>query len=454
MNERVIDERVTNRKHGERSTRMSTRPAINGQWMTRRRMLGVAGGIAAAFPLAACGSGAPEAESGGDGGGGTFRAYWNNAHEYEAYKDVVAQFEKDHGVTVELQKFLWEDLRTKLVSDFQSGNVPDVVEEPGSWVQEFALSGDALSLQKYLGKDGTKIGFPDDWLEVAVADNTHDGQVYGIQMHYTCTLLFYNRKMLDDAGIEPPTTWDDFLAAARELTSGDVSGTVLNDGLSYSYPWMLQNGVHEYDADSGELLQPRAAAMEAMQFQRDLVHKHKVSPKPTTALDVTRSAKFFAAGRTAMILTGPWDIPIIKESNPDLDYGIAQALTGERQSTIAGGTTLFIPAKAKRPDLSWDFIKRITALKTETAATEESSMLMPRKSWAKESVVQENPDVKPFTEGLPYAEEFRTGVYTTGKAGELEDIYKTLYESMLIEGADAEEAFATYDDAAKNILKG
>ena len=57
-------------------------------------------------------------------------------------------------------------------------------------------------------------------------------------------------------------------------------------------------------------------------------------------------------------------------------------------------------------------------------------------------------------ESLPYAEEFRTGVYTTGKAGELEDIYKTLYESMLIEGADAEEAFAAYDDAAKNILKG
>lgn len=452
MNDRVTHERVTNRKHRERSTRMSARPASNGPWMTRRRMLGVAGGVAAAVPLAGCGSGAPEAESGG--GGGTFLAYWNNAHEFDAYKDVVAQFEEDHGVTVELQKFQWEDLRTKLVSDLQSGNVPDVVEEPGNWVQEFALSGDALSLQKYIDEDGAKIGFPDDWLRPAVAENTHDGQVYGIQMHYTCTLLFYNRGMLADAGIEPPTTWDDFLAAARRLTSGDVSGTVLNDGLSYSYPWMLQNGVHEYHAGSGKLLQPRAAAMEAMQFQRDLVHEHKVSPKPTTALDVTRAAKFFAAERTAMILTGPWDIPIIKQSNPDLDYGIAQALTGRRQATIAGGTTLFIPAKAGRPDLSWDFIKRITALRTETVATEQSSMLMPRKSWAKEASVLENPDVKPFTEGLPYAEEFRTGVYTTGKAGELEDIYKTLYESMLIEGAGAEEAFAAYDDAAANILKG
>jgi multiple sugar transport system substrate-binding protein len=115
---------------------------------------------------------------------------------------------------------------------------------------------------------------------------------------------------------------------------------------------------------------------------------------------------------------------------------------------------VFIPKKASRPDMSWDFVKRITTLETELAATEEAGMLMPRKSWAEDEKVQGDPKIKAFAEGLTYAEEFRAGTYQTGKAGELGDLYKKLYETVILEGTPVEQAYESYLAAASKLVKG
>lgn len=106
--------------------------------ITRRGLLGLAGSAAVLPVLAACGAGAPkepapgdDAGSDGKSGGGTFTVYWNAGHGYEAYQKVIDEFEKAHSVKVQLQKFQWPDMRTRILADFASGNVPDVCEEPG-----------------------------------------------------------------------------------------------------------------------------------------------------------------------------------------------------------------------------------------------------------------------------------------------------------------------------------
>ena len=83
-----------------------------------------------------------------------------------------------------------------------------------------------------------------------------------------------------------------------------------------------------------------------------------------------------------MILTGPWDIKPILEGSPDLDWGIAQALTSNFQATSAAGTSMIIPRDASNPELAWELMKRLTTLEVELATTQEANMTMPRKSWA------------------------------------------------------------------------
>ncbi len=432
---------------------------------TRRDLLrwtGLASLGAAAAPLAAC-AGAPKEgttapDSGGSrkagGKGGTFTVYWNAGHAYAAYEKLIADFERDYDVTVNLQKYQWPDMRTRLLSDFSSGTVPDLVEEPGGWVQEFALSGDARSLQSYVDRDGAKIGFPADWQPGTVSRNSYNKEVYGIQLHLTCMLLLYNKEMLADAAVEPPTTWDELLTAAKRLTTGDVHGIALNQDAGFGWPWLLQNGVRNYDPASRGLLVPHAAAVEALQFQADLVHKHKVSPVPPPGTDYSGPQKLLSANRAAMIITGPWDLQPIADASPDLQLGLAPALRRRKQATVQAGTSVFVPAKAANPDLSWDFITRLTTLEVERAATKESGMLMPRRSWTEQPEVKQDETFKAFAAAFPYAVDTGAELRLTGKSGEITELFTTLYQDVVMRNAPVAEAVDTYTTAAGKIVAG
>ncbi|MGW7353963.1 ABC transporter substrate-binding protein [Streptomyces sp. NPDC054784] len=423
---------------------------------SRRRVLALAGGAAATLPLGGCGAGAPEDRGGGGGGGaGTVSVYWNAGHDYAAYRAAVAAFEKEHGVTVRMQKYQWPDMRTRILTDFASGNVPDLVEEPGGWTQEFALSGDVLSLQGRLDADGARMGYPDDWQPAAVRHNEHRGETYGIQLHQTCSLLLYNKAMFRRARVAPPTTWEEVVRVGRRLTTDDVFGIALNQDQSYAWPWLLQNGVRLYDPESRALLAPRAAAVEALRFQADLVHEHEVSAVPTPGTDYSGPQKLLSAERTAMILSGPWDLEPIRKSSPDLELGVAQVPRRRRRSTVLAGTSVFIPAKARHPDLAWDLVKRLTTLRTETAVTEREGMLMPRRSWTTQPVVRDDPVTKAFAEGLTYAEDPYRGAYLTGKYGELSvDLFRNLYQGVVMQRRPVEEAYEEYVTAGRKLIRG
>ncbi|HZE40644.1 MAG TPA: extracellular solute-binding protein [Stackebrandtia sp.] len=426
-------------------------PPLPSDPLPRRTLLRLAGltGVAGATAgLASC-AGAP-----GGGDSGDFTVYWNAGHGYAAYKDVIDTFESDHGITVNLQKFQWDDLRTQLLSDMQSGHAPDLVETPGGWVREFAVSGDALSLESYIADDGEDMGYPKDWQERTRKHNAYHGKTYGIQLHLTCSLLFYNRALFKKANVRPPTTWDELLDVAKKLTSGDVHGIALNQDYTYSWPWMLQNGVRYFDPDGKDFLHPHDAAIEALAFQRDLVHRHKVSPVPTPGTDYSGPQKLLSAGRAAMILTGPWDLGPIAESSPDLDLGIAPALKGKQRSTLQAGSNMFIPRKAPHPDLAWDLIKRLTTLKVERAATKETGMLMPRLSWAKGAQVRDDPKAKPFADAFGYAVDYGDDVSLTGKSGDINDLYKKLYQSVVIDDKAPDAAVKSFVSAAGDLVRG
>ncbi|MGI5282491.1 sugar ABC transporter substrate-binding protein [Nonomuraea polychroma] len=418
--------------------------------LSRRDMLRLAGAAAAVPVLSSC-AGAPTAQN--TAAPGTFTVYWNAGHDYQAYRKVIAEFEQANKVKVNLQKYQWPDLRTRLLADFASGTVPDLVEEPGGWVQEFAVSGNARSLQDFVDRDGQAMGFPSDWQPVTVERNSYQGKVYGVQLHFTCNTLLYNKAMLREAGVEVPTTWEEFLAAAQKLTKDGVYGVALNQDHTYMWPWMVQAGVTPYDTQTRKIMEPREDAVAALQFQADLVHKHKVAPVPVSGTDYSGPQKLFSAKRAAMIFTGPWDLDPIRKTSPDIELGIATPLKNKVQATQAAGVSMFVPAKASRPELSWDFIKRITAIEVEQAATKETGMLMPRVSWTELPEVQSNEAIKVFADALPTAKDSSQQVRLTGQLGKWEEQLKVMYQQVLIQNKPAADALATFAQTAEGFLK-
>ncbi|MET9316803.1 ABC transporter substrate-binding protein [Kribbella sp. NPDC003505] len=83
----------------------------------------------------------------------TFTIYWNAGHGYQAYKEVIDQFGKDHDLQMNWQKFQWPDLTTKLTADFRSGNVPDLVEEVSAGTgTQYGLAGNVLALDDFAAR--------------------------------------------------------------------------------------------------------------------------------------------------------------------------------------------------------------------------------------------------------------------------------------------------------------
>lgn len=420
--------------------------------LDRRTLLRLGGAAMVAPAVAAC-TRAPDpgAQSGGDG---KFTFYTSANHVYDTWKDVVSAFEKDHGVTVNWQKFQWPDMQTKLQADLSAGIVPDLVEQPGGFaVVNFAVDGEALSLDPYIEKDGKKIGYPDDWQDAAAEAWVYEDSTYGVQLQLTCLQPYYNKALLDKAGIgEPPTSWDDFLAAAKELTTDKTHGFAANQAPFYSWGWMLQNGVTYYDAAKDDFLTPHDAAAEAMQFQADLVHKHKVSPVPNPSSDPSGPRNLLVAKRAAIIETGPWDIEPIQEGDPDLDLGIAQPRKGKVQATALAGSGVFIPKNSERADLAWDLVKRLTDLETELKLTKEAGQTMARKSWANSKEVTSNPFHQPVAKALGIARDWYGELAATGKVNQVDAAYKAFYQSVVIRNEPAEKELQTFLTAARKAL--
>lgn len=420
---------------------------------TRRTLLRTTAATAGALSLASLARSSRPADA---QEGGTLRVYWNAGHMYDAYQAVVNGFKADHpGWDVSMEPFQWPDLRTKILADFAAGNPPDLTEEPGGWAQEFGVAGYLRPLDDYIAADGPTIGYPNDWQDVTINRHIVNGQTFGIQLHLTCILLFYNRTMLTDAGYaEPPTNWDQFLEVAQATTKGNVFGFAQNQDPGYSWPWYLQNGVSLYDPASNQLTMATDTAFEALQFQVDMIHRHRVAPVPITSADYEGPQKLFSAKRAAMILTGPWDIKPILDGSPDLDWGIAQALTRATQATSAAGTSMLIPRDAANPELAWDLAKRLTALDVELATTTEANMTMPRKSWAADPNVQQLERIAPFGQGLQYSVDVNESLRLTGKFPQISELFNLAYEEAIYRNRPASEVLTTFVNEGNAILAG
>lgn len=334
--------------------------------------------------------------------------------------------------------------------------MPDLVEENGGWwPTRFGTEGSVMALDEFLAKD-KDLDFPNDFTKGSIATRVKNGKTYAIPLHATCNgLIFYNRGLLDKAGVKPPTTWDEFKSAAVELTKDGVFGCALNQSQDYGWPWLLQaNGVY-YDPKQNLMMQPRDAAITAYKFQQELVNTLKVSPKPVASTEYSGPQKLFSAKKAAMIVTGPWDIAPIGTGSPDIDLGISQPLLQTEQGkhiTPTGGSGLMIPTKSQNPELAWELIKRLTTLEVELETTKAMGMTMPRLTWASNDQVKNDPIMGIVAEGVKVATPVEIDLFDNSNIASIYTAYQTFYQSIVAQGLDVEQAATNLDDAVKSYL--
>src|SRR6476660_1023822 len=97
---------------------------------------------------------------------------------------------------------------------------PDVIRATSFQMPEYVGTGSLMQLDDLVARD--KID-ANDWL-LPFASTMVRGHIYGLQQDYRIPILIYRKKVLDDAKVTPPRTWDDVCTAGAKLSKGNVVG--------------------------------------------------------------------------------------------------------------------------------------------------------------------------------------------------------------------------------------
>ncbi|HZG02514.1 MAG TPA: sugar ABC transporter substrate-binding protein [Streptomyces sp.] len=255
--------------------------------------------------------------------------------EHQANQQFFDRCAGPLGLKVEQISVPAPQVATKALRMASSDSLPDILELDGSELPQFAETGGLRPLDD-LGV--TTEGLSDS----AVSLGSFEGTAYGIARSVNSLALFYNTELLAEAGLEPPATWDELRAAAAELTRGDTYGMAFSatpdaDGVYQFLPFFWSAGGDESRLD-GE------AGAAALRLWQDLVDEGSASRGVVNwnQQDVNDQ---FIAGRAAMMINGPWQVPSLSEQD-DVDWAVASIPVpeaGRNPVPPIGGTVMTVP---------------------------------------------------------------------------------------------------------------
>jgi sn-glycerol 3-phosphate transport system substrate-binding protein len=191
--------------------------------------------------------------------------------------------------------------------------------------------------------------------------------LYCVPFNRSTPIMYANGKLLDEAGLAPPKTWDELRAAAKALTRREGDRPT-RFGFEVPVNWwfwvaMVGQGGGSLVADDGEVTLGGAAGERALAFWQRLVHEDKtMRPPPGRDYNAWQATnQDFLAGRAALIWTSTAFLRYLEE-NAKFPV-VAAKLPFDRQPACpTGGTHFVVVRRAPREEkqTAWRFLRWMT----------------------------------------------------------------------------------------------
>jgi raffinose/stachyose/melibiose transport system substrate-binding protein len=289
-------------------------------------LLGLAGTAATGMVLGGCG------DDGKSGSGRTIR-WWHIANSdpmLSQWADMARRFQAAHpGIKFEITPIENEAFKTKLTTNIQAGDPPDIFHTWG---------GGVLFQQAEAGmvKDITAdvAGWRDTLIPTALDAYTTDGKTYGSAVDTGMVGFWYNKELFGRAGVSaPPATWAEFLDAVRKLKAANVTPIALAGKEKWPghYYWAyLAMRVAGIDALRQAAVDKSFAAPEFVAAGARLAELVAQQPFQTGFLAAGYStadgqAATMGNGKAAMELMGQW-APVVQRDNSAGKKGLGDRL--------------------------------------------------------------------------------------------------------------------------------
>ncbi len=286
-----------------------------------------------------------------------------------AFRVLVPQFTEETGIEVTMDELGYVDLYQKLTADFVGKTAQyDLMTVDIVWSGEYAANLYTLPLDDFMERDKAELNL-DDIMPVAWTLGEYEGKHWAYPMAGYANVLNYRKDILEAAGIEPPKTQEELLAAAKQLTKDEMYGIALlgakGSAVAQDYmAFVQQHGGSILDAEGNVALNtPDNVAV--LEYFGELFD---YAPPGSTDYWWDQRETAFRTGIVAMM--EGWSIARAGYENPEIssvvgmvDVTAAPVSEGMEPQYGFGGWGIGINASSSEleQEAAWEFIKWLTS---------------------------------------------------------------------------------------------
>lgn len=342
-----------------------------------------------------------------------YTSWQSSQTEEKIIRETLADFEKVHPeVTYQFQP-IPGNYTEKLQLMLGTGKAPDLFWLKGDTSPAYMNFEVLEPLDSYLEND--KDFEVDDFFPVFRDAFKYKGKNYGVAKDFNAYVLFYNKKMFAEAGLDTiPTTWQELYDFSKELTKDtdgdgktDQFGFVIEPSIDIVMPFAYQNGA-EIITEEGEIKIGEQEFIEATKFMMSL-YRDGIATNPAD-MGAGWMGDVFSRRQCAMTISGAWLIPYLKDNAPDLEYGVVELPKGKKKATLAFSVAMVIPKQSTHKDDAWTLLSYLNGKKGMKTWTESGIALPTRKSVAEENGFYQDSIYGVFMKSVDYAKLYKVNM--------------------------------------------
>ena len=290
----------------------------------------------------------------------TVNLLWTDAQNKR--QPLIKDFEAATGIKVNQTQVAYNDLFNKITTSVQGGADIDVIEMDTIWTAQFASAGWVQDLTEHVTE-----ALIADMPASALSAVTFRGKLYGAPWFNSAKHLFYNQKLLQEAGFErPPATLDEFVEQAVATTKDGQWGSTWcwkqGEGLICDWVAIMfaHRGARLLD-DNGKAVFNDMGGADALQWMVDLLYTHKAADPASLENTENEVLRALETGRYA--LTYNWE-GVLPEANdpaksraaPHVKVGLLPGGPEVKSSSVNGSEGWAILSATKRPQNAWALV--------------------------------------------------------------------------------------------------
>ncbi|HEX2133850.1 MAG TPA: extracellular solute-binding protein [Actinophytocola sp.] len=272
--------------------------------------------------------------------------------------EFEAEFEGAHpDLRLDVQIQEWDGITEKVTDALAGNDPPDVIEVGNTQVARYVASGGVTDLTDRIDDLGGE-----DWLPGLAEPGAIDGRQYGIPFYAANRVVIYRTDLFERAGVTPPSTRDEWIAATEELNTGGVQGIYLPGQNWYVLAGFLWDEGGELAVRDGEQWRGTLNTPEGLAAVDFYGRLQALGQGPKDSDEAKpQQTDVFAQGDVAQLIAVPGAAKLILEANPDLEgklgfFPIPGKSADTPGAVFTGGSDLIIPVASPRQDGAYQVV--------------------------------------------------------------------------------------------------